>query len=209
MSKAALSVVPCPFFLIMKKKFCRFHEVGQCCYEHSSSLTSAGEVLYAQEAPDPPPFSVPLSSSPTNTGPLLPQATPANDAGYSIQTYPALFAHSSTETIPLETREAEIQTTSSALSMADKESQTGPQDLVDVIKQEKLSLMKQLETIHTLSGKDYKRLVASKVTHGLLSLLNEMEERVLQEDASARIRAYESKPKPLQIFGQHLHSVYT
>ena len=81
-SKQALSVVPCPFFA--KKKFCCFHEAGQCWYEHSSfgshghssfGSTSAAEVLDVQETPYLPHFCVPMCVHQTYTEPVLPFET--------------------------------------------------------------------------------------------------------------------------------------
>jgi len=143
-SKAALSVVPCPFFL--KKKFCRFHEAGQCWYKHSSlESASAGEVLHTQETPDPPPLSVSLPSPQTNTEPLLPQTTPALPLpliDFGTQTVPAPTFNANTQTTPalplvdfgsqtiLPRTNAEIQTTP-APPMVDSMSQTGHQNLID------------------------------------------------------------------------------
>jgi hypothetical protein len=134
-SKEALSVVPCPFFL--KKKFCRFHEVGQCWYEHPSGSTPAGEVLQVQEAPDPPPSSLPLSFPQTNAEPLPPRTTSVVTADFGTQTVPAPIFNANTQTAP-------------ALPLGDKATQTGPQDLIAIIEDEQRTIKQWMDLLYVV-----------------------------------------------------------
>jgi hypothetical protein len=76
-------------------------------------LTPAGEVLQLQEAPDPPPSSLPLSFPQTSAEPLPPRTTSVATADFGTQTVPAPTFNVNTQTAP-------------ALPLVDKATQMGP-----------------------------------------------------------------------------------
>jgi hypothetical protein len=122
------------------------------------------------------------------------QTTPALSSDFGTETEPWFSAHSCTQTVPSATIDAEIQTTL-APPMVDSMSQTGPQNLIDVIIQE-YEVLKESGAVLRYFTSQEDVATADEIFNVHLPRLDALKQWLLAEGKKARKHGWQ----PVRIF---------